>query len=298
MKICLFDGHRVGVVTPRSTVVDVTSAVPGWRDDPLADFFVRLCRDFGTVRPAIEAAAAAGAGTEIDLGSVTLAAPVLNPSKVVAAAMNYAAHRTEMEIRPDRSGLAWRMEFDVFLKAPSSIVGPTGPVVLPDVGDNEVHHECELAFVVGRGGRDIPVADALDHVMGYTTLVDVTVRGPGDRSRRKSYDTFSPTGPYLVTRDEVPDPQALTVDLTVGGEARQHVHTGEMLVSVAEIIAYASSIMTLVPGDLFCTGAPPGVGPIVAGDTMRTAISGLGSMEIPVVAAGARTPEPQPERTA
>lgn len=286
MRLCLFNGRRVGVLTEPSALVDVTAAVPGWSDDPLSGWFRRLCRDLRAVRPALEAAATGG--TPVDLASVTLDAPVLNPSKVVAAAMNYAAHREEMEARADRSNLAWRMEFDVFLKAPSSIVGPSDPVELPDVGDADVHHECELAFVIGTGGRDIPAADALAHVAGYTTLIDVTVRGPGDRSRRKSYDTFSPTGPWLVTSDEVPDPQALTIDLTVNGDARQHVHTGDMLVSVADIVAYASSVMTLVPGDVVCTGAPPGVGPIVAGDLMRTSITGLGSMEIAVVTAGER----------
>jgi len=282
MRLCLYDGHRVGIVTSEHGLVDVTAAVPGWSDDPLSDFFVRLCRDFDSVKAQLEAEARRG--EELPLTAVRLGPPVLNPSKVVAVAMNYAAHRAEMEGRADRSNLAWRMEFDVFLKAPSSIVGPEDTVALPDVGDNEIHHEGELAFVVGTGGRDIAAADALDHVVGYTTMIDITVRGPGDRSRRKSYDTFSPTGPYLVTADEIGDPQALTIDLSVGGETRQHVDTKDMLVPVREIIAYASSIMTLVPGDVFCTGAPPGVGPIVPGDVMRTEIDRIGVMEIPVVA--------------
>lgn len=287
MKLCLFDERRVGLVTSDAVtqdamLVDVTAAVPDWSSDPLSSFFLQLCRDFDEVRPALEHQAQRG--TARPLRSVRLEAPILNPSKIIAAAMNYAEHRTEMEQRHDRSELAWRMDFDVFLKAPSSIIGPNDTVVLPDVGENEIHHECELAFVIGRGGRDIDVDAALGHVVGYTTLVDITVRGPGDRSRRKSYDTFSPTGPVLVTRDEVPDPQLLTIDLSVSGEKRQHVNTKDMLVSVAEIISYASSIMTLVPGDVVCTGAPPGVGPIAPGDVMTTDISGIGSMEIRVAA--------------
>lgn len=281
MKLCLYNGRRVGLLRSEQELVDVTSAIPGWSDDPLADFFVRLCRDFDDVRPDIEVAA--GRTSPVPLSSVRLDAPVLNPSKVVAAAMNYAQHRAEMEGRADRSGLDWRMDFDVFLKAPSSIVGPADSVVLPDVDSAEVHHECELAFVIGAGGRDIPAERALEHIVGYTILVDVTVRGPGDRSRRKSYDTFSPTGPYLVTSDEVRDPQDLTIDLTVDGEKRQHVYTGDMLVPVREIVAHASKIMTLQPGDVFCTGAPPGVGPIVAGNVMRSEIAGIGTMETPVV---------------
>lgn len=280
VKLCLFNDRRVGVVTAADSLVDVTSAVPGWSGDPLSDFFVRLCRDFDALRPTLEAEVEAG--PEVRLADVRLDAPVLNPSKIVAAAMNYAAHRSEMEGRGDRSGLEWRMEFDVFLKAPSSIVGPGTPVELPEVGDNEIHHECELAVVIGTGGRHIAASAALDHVLGYTTVIDVTVRGPGDRSRRKSYDTFSPIGPFLVTGDEIPDPQAVEIELTVGGETRQKVNTADMLVPVAEIIAYASQIMTFVPGDVLCTGAPPGVGPIVPGDLMVTHLSGIGSMEIPV----------------
>lgn len=284
MKLCRFDANRIGVVTSSTALVDVSEAVPGWSDDPLSDHFVRLCRDLDTVRPAIEAAVANG--QERALADVRLTAPVLNPGKLVAAAMNYEAHRAEMVDRADRSGLAWRMEFDVFLKAPSSIVGPCDAVELPMGTGQEIHHEGELAFVIGQGGRNIPAASALDHVFGYTGMIDVTVRGPGDRSRRKSYDTFSPTGPYLVTADELGDPQAQTIDLHVVhagvDEQRQHVSTADMLVPVAEIVAYTSSIMTLHPGDVFCTGAPPGVGPIEPGDVMRLAISGIGSMTVDV----------------
>jgi 2-keto-4-pentenoate hydratase/2-oxohepta-3-ene-1,7-dioic acid hydratase in catechol pathway len=281
MKLCLFDGRRVGVVRADTSLVDVSAVVPGWSADPLSCFFNRLCRDFDELRPVLEQAAADGPA--MSLTDVRLSAPVLNPSKLIAAAMNYGAHRTEMEQRSDRSNIEWRMEFDVFLKAPSSIIGSADRVELPDVGDAEIHHECELALVIGTAGRDIAPDEALRHVVGYTTLIDVTVRGPGDRSRRKSYDTFSPTGPFLVTRDEVPDPQDVDIELVIGGETRQLVNTRDMLVPVTELISYASQIMTLLPGDVICTGAPPGVGPIVAGDVMETRLSGLGSMSIPVV---------------
>jgi len=285
VRVCLFDERRVGVLASDGSLVDVTSAVPGWSPDPLSGFFVRLCRDFTDVRPAMERAAVSGPTIRLD--EVRLLAPVLNPSKVIAAAMNYAAHRTEMEQRADRSNLDWRMEFDVFLKAPSSIIGPQDAVDLPDVGDVEIHHECELAVVIGAGGSDIAPEHALEHVLGYTTLIDVTVRGPGDRSRRKSYDTFSPLGPWLVTPDELPDPQAVDITLTIGGEIRQRVNSRDMLVPVADVIAHASRIMTLVPGDVICTGAPPGVGPIIAGDVMQTCLSSIGTMSVPV---RARTP--------
>src|SRR5690606_27661196 len=130
-----------------------------------------------------------------------------------------------------------------------------------------------LVVIVGKGGRDIPRAEALDHVFGYTIGLDITVRSPADRSRRKSYDTFSPLGPWVTTTDEVPDPGALEILLELNGEERQHVKTADMITDVPSIISYASSVMTLVPGDVIFTGAPPGVGPIVAGDRLDASIS-------------------------
>jgi 2-keto-4-pentenoate hydratase/2-oxohepta-3-ene-1,7-dioic acid hydratase in catechol pathway len=183
---------------------------------------------------------------------------------------------------------AWMFEFDVFLKAPSSIVGPSDIVLLPDapeVVDKEVHHESELAVIIGRGGTQISETDALDHVLGYTIGLDMTVRGQGDRSRRKSYDTFTPIGPWVVTADEIADPHALEIRLTVGGVERQHVNSGDMVTRVPGIIAYASRIMRLEPGDVLLTGAPPGVGQVLEGDVMDATISGLGRLRIPVQAA-------------
>jgi 2-keto-4-pentenoate hydratase/2-oxohepta-3-ene-1,7-dioic acid hydratase in catechol pathway len=119
-------------------------------------------------------------------------------------------------------------------------------------------------------------------VLGYTIGLDMTVRGEGDRSRRKSYDTFTPIGPWLVTSDEVGDPQALEIGLNVNAEPRQNVHTSTMLTPVAKLIAYASEIMRLAPGDVVLTGAPPGVGPVRDGDTIETWISRVGRVRLPV----------------
>jgi 2-keto-4-pentenoate hydratase/2-oxohepta-3-ene-1,7-dioic acid hydratase in catechol pathway len=180
------------------------------------------------------------------------------------------------------------MAFDVFLKAPSSIVGPGEPVVLPAepvATGKEIHHEGELTFVIGRGGAQIAESDALDHVLGYTIGLDMTVRGEGDRSRRKSYDTFTPIGPWLVTADEVGDPHDLQVTLSVNGSLRQDVRTSTMTTRIPVIVAYASSVMRLDPGDIVMTGAPAGVGPVVAGDEIVTTIERIGSMRTPVRAA-------------
>nr|WP_275585703.1 fumarylacetoacetate hydrolase family protein [Geodermatophilus sabuli] len=215
-------------------------------------------------------------------------APVLGPSKVIAAASNYGDHVAEMHGVQQRTlgrVEAWMMEFDVFLKAPSSIIGPGSAVVLPpDVvaAGHEVHHESELVVVVGTGGRDIPVASAMDAVLGFTAGLDITVRSAADRSRRKSYDTFSPLGPWLVTADEIGDGSGLDIRLTSGGQVRQAVNTSDLLTPVPQIVAYASTIMTLLPGDVIFTGAPPGVGPIAAGEELEMTVSRIGAMSVPV----------------
>lgn len=276
MKLALFNGNRLGVVRD-DTIVDVTHVLPHWDNGYMANFWLRLCHDFDTLRPRLEEAAVAGQG--VPLSQVRLNAPVLNPSKIIAAASNYAAHRAEMAARRDVAAApSWLQEFDVFLKAPSSIIGPDDTVYLPEVGDREIHHESELAFVIGRGGKNIPEERALEHVLGYTILLDITVRGDGDRSRRKSYDGFTPIGPYVVTSDQIGDPHNLHIRLWVNGQIRQDVNSGDMLVKIPQMIAYASRVFTLNPGDVFTTGSPPGVGQIHRGDTMVTEIEKIGRM--------------------
>ncbi|MBX5489678.1 MAG: fumarylacetoacetate hydrolase family protein [Chloroflexi bacterium] len=283
MKLAIFNELRLGVLRGDDALVDVTAALPQWDNGYAANWWLRLCHDFAELRPRLERAAAEG--QPVPLSQVRLRAPVLYPSKIIAAASNYGAHREEMRGRFTPAG-SWLGEFDVFLKAPSSIIGPGDTIVLPEVGDREIHHESELAFVIGRGGKDIPVERALDHVLGYTILIDVTVRGAGDRSRRKSYDTFTPIGPYLVTADEIGDPHALRIELWVNDQKRQDVNSGEMLTKIPEMIAYASQVMTLCPGDVFTTGSPAGVGQIHDGDTLVTQISKIGRMTNHVKAGG------------
>ena len=294
MKLALFDSaagaSRLGVVSADdASVVDVTDALP-WPHDPdplTAGWWRALCRDFAAVRPALEAAAAAG--TPLAVGEVALRAPVLGPMKVLAAASNYGEHVAEMHGVQERTlgrVEAWMMEFDVFLKAPSSIVGPGADVVLPpDVvaAGHEVHHESELVVVIGTGGKDIPVESAMDHVLGFTAGLDITVRSAADRSRRKSYDSFSPLGPWLVTTDQIGDGSDLDILLTCGGDVRQSVNTRDLLTPVPQIVAYASTMMTLQPGDVLFTGAPPGVGPIASGEKLEMTIGRIGSMTVQVV---------------
>ena len=289
MRLALFDDNRLGVVSADGgSVVDVTAALP-WPHDPdplTAGWWRALCRDFADLAPAL--AEAARNGDPRPVGDVVLRAPALSPSKVVAAASNYGEHVAEMHGVQERTlgrVEAWMMEFDVFLKAPSSIAGPGTDVMLPaDVvaAGQEVHHESELVVVIGRGGRDIPLESAMDAVLGFTAGLDITVRSAADRSRRKSYDTFSPLGPWIVTTDEVGDGSGLEIRLTSGGEVRQSVNTRDLLVPVPQIVAYASTVMTLEPGDVLFTGAPPGVGPIAAGEKLEMTISRIGSMTVQV----------------
>ena len=290
MKLAIFDDMRVGVVSvDQRSIVDVTAALP-WPHDPDpvgAGWWVRLCRDLASLRMPLEEAARGRRATPIS--KAKLRAPVLNPGKIVACAVNYAEHAAEMAAVHERVGgdrPAWLMKFGVFLKAPSSIIGPADAVVLPPVPvseGREIHHESELAFVVGKGGANIPEANALDHIAGYTIGLDMTVRGEGDRSQRKSYDTFTPIGPWLTTTDEIADPHALRITLSVNGQTRQDVDTATMSVRIPAIVAFASSVMRLDPGDVVLTGSPPGVGRVQVGDVLETSITGLGSMCLHVI---------------
>jgi 2-keto-4-pentenoate hydratase/2-oxohepta-3-ene-1,7-dioic acid hydratase in catechol pathway len=292
VRLAILEGLRLGVVTwdevTGDGVTDVTGALP-WPHDPdplTAGWWRRLCREFELVRPALAAAAADPASPRMPLDAARLLAPVVNPSKIVAAASNYAAHVAEMhQVQRRTLGAVepWMMEFDIFLKAPSSIAGPRDDIRLPpQEAGHEIHHEAELVAIVGKGGRHIPAREALGAIVGYTIGLDITVRAEGDRSRRKSYDTFSPLGPWLVTRDEAGDPAGMDIELDRNGVRRQQVSTRDMLVPVARIVARASAVMTLLPGDVIFTGAPPGVGPIEPGDKLRVRIGRLGEMEVGV----------------
>jgi len=289
MKLALFDDYRLGVLAEdEQHLFDVTTALPASDSDPLtAGWWRGMCRDWPELREQIESAASSR--EPIALADVQLRAPALSPTKVIAAASNYHAHVAEMhEVQERTLGTvhSWMMEFDIFLKAPSSITDPEGPIRLPravvDEG-NEIHHESELVIVIGTGGRDISIEDAPRHIFGYTIGLDITVRSPADRSRRKSYDTFSPLGPWIRLHDDEYSAAGVDISLTVDGTTRQSVNTDDLIMSVSQVISYASHIMTLNPGDLIFTGAPPGVGPIHAGEQLITSIEGIGTMTTGVV---------------
>lgn len=274
MRIARFGAGRVGIVDG-DHLVDVTDAAGIDSDEWPRVGPNRLIADWAKVRPRVEAALTSG--ERIPLDSADLLTPVPAPSKVIAYPVNYHDHGREMQAgyRADVQGF--------FLKPPSSVSGPRDAVELPALPGREVHHEAELAIVIGRGGRDIAREDWADHVFGYACLLDMVVRGREERVFRKAYDTFCPVGPWVTTADEVPDPTNLEMKLWVGDELRQHANTRDLVLDIPGMIAMASTVMTLEPGDIIATGTPAGVGPVTDGDTIRITIEGIGEMGVPVV---------------
>ena len=251
-----------------------------------------------SAQPGAAAAMAARGDTENAVPLGRLVAPIPLPGAVVAAPVNYLDHMVEMsEVRDIR-------HLGVFLKARSSVTGPGSVVRLP-YSDRRFDYEGELGVVIGTTALNVGTADALDHVFGYTCLLDITMRGGEDRSTRKSFRTFTPTGPHIVTSEEIGDPTDLEIVLEVNGVERQHASTKEMVWSVAELISYASSVMTLYPGDIIASGTPVGVGPIDDGDvldlsidrigTLHVSVSGEGAVPCPTLGAG-EGPVPPPPR--
>lgn len=271
MKIALFNDHRVGVVTDE-TIVDISELV-GWDEREPQKSLVQLMATRKEWEKSLEDWK--GRAPSYNLEEIKLQAPVPHPSKIVAAPINYIMHQKEMNaaLTVDRLG--------VFLKAPSSIIGPGDTVRLP-FPDRRTDHEAEIAFVIGKRAKDVSVEEAKDYIFGYTGLMDITVRGKEDRPWRKSFDTFTPIGPWIVTSDEVGDPNELQMDLWVGDELRQSVNTKEMIMGCYELLANTSQVMTLEPGDIITTGTPEGVGPITKGDTVRLRIERIGEFSVNV----------------
>ena len=237
------------------------------------------------------AAALAPSAPVLPLGGVTLLSPVANPGKLVAAPVNYEKHLAEVKSdaslhQNTASHTLTIHKAGVFLKATSSLVGPGQGIAL--VPDRRTDHEVELAFVIGRTASRVPRAEALRYVAGYAIGLDISIRGTEDKSFRKSADGYSVLGPWLVTADEIPDPGALDLALSVNGEPRQQSNTRNMTLGVAELIEMASAIYTLYPGDVVFTGTPEGVSPIEPGDEILATIQGIGSMRVAVRAGAAQ----------
>ncbi|BAX98581.1 hypothetical protein MSTE_03278 [Mycobacteroides stephanolepidis] len=214
-------------------------------------------------------------GRQWPLADVRLLAPIL-ASKVVAMGKNYAAHAAEMGGAPPESPV-------IFIKPNTSIIGPGLPIQLPPSA-SEVHHEGELAIVIGRPCKDVPASRAAEVILGYAIGNDVSARdhqrADGQWTRAKGHDTFCPLGPWIVTDL---DPSDLAIRTEVNGEVRQSSRTSLLLHDVGTIVEWVSAVMTLLPGDVILTGTPEGVGPIVDGDTVSVTIEGIGTLSNPVV---------------
>lgn len=214
----------------------------------------------------------------------------LRPGKIVAIGLNYRDHIRETGLEAPTAPL-------IFAKFPSAVVGPNEPVVLPDVAPENVDWEVELTAVIGRQMRNVPPERALDFVLGYTVGNDISARdvqfGDGQWVRGKSFDSFCPLGPLIVSSDEIPDPQSLALATVLNGETVQSSSTAEMVFSTAELLSYCSACFTLEPGDIVMTGTPWGCGGFMKppralrpGDILESRIEGIGTLRNPVVAQG------------
>jgi 2,4-didehydro-3-deoxy-L-rhamnonate hydrolase len=280
MRLCRFDEGRHGVVVG-DTVHDVTATVervsgagPVVRGDPVIARLAEVVKAIGDPK----------SHPARPLSSVKLLSPVKSPSKLVCAPVNYRAHIAEMQADTTivKSPLGTDiMKAGLFLKANSALVGASSGVAIR-FPERRNDHECEFIVVIGREGSDIPLARALDHIGAYTLGLDMTLRGPEERSFRKSIDTYAVLGPWLVTADEIKDSANVSFSLKVNGEVRQNANTSDLILKIPEIISFASSFYTLLPGDVIYTGSPQGVGPVKPGDVMLAECAAIGSMEVKV----------------
>src|SRR5262249_1763040 len=285
MRLCRFNDDRLGLVRG-DEVRDVTAArealpahrYPLPRHDPLIAHLTELREGIG---------AAAERAKPMALSGLTLLSPIANPGKIVAAPVNYKKHLEES--RSDAANHHQKQveeiqKIGLFLKAPSSVVGPSEGIAVRHP-ERRTDHEIELAVVIGKRADRVAKERAFEYVAGYCIGFDITVRGPEERSLRKSIDGYTVLGPWFVTADEVSDPAALDLELKVNGETRQRANTRDLLIPIPELIAFASSFYALVPGDVLLTGTPEGVGPIARGDVLDASIGGIGAMQVRVRAA-------------
>ena len=293
MKICHYNSNQAGVVE-------------GDKVFPIGDALVKggYVRDRYTMLGVINALAnepaamqyvrdALKTASPVPLASVKLLAPILNPPSLWAAAANYRAHQAEMRIKmgsADRAELSPdELMAEFFLKPTSSIIGPGDTVILPKIS-KDVDFECELCAVIGKKARYVTEEKALDYVFGYTICWDLSQRDPWGRGRqntrniRKGFDTFTALGPWIVTRDEIDEPQNLSIKVEQNGKPAMTAHTSDMICGIRQHIRFLTSVLTLRPGDLITTGTPAGVKKLSDGDRLKGSIEKIGAMELRVAA--------------
>lgn len=293
MKICHYNNQQAGVVE-------------GDRVYNIGDALIKagLARQGYTMLEIIDALAnnpaalqiardASQRGGSVALGSVKLLAPITNPGSLWAAAANYRAHQAEMITRMGSADRVTKSKDELmaefFLKTTSSIIGPGDTIILPKIS-KLVDFECELCAVIGKRARKVSEAQALDYVFGYTICWDISQRDPwgkgmqNTRNIRKGFDTFTALGPWIVTRDEIDEPQNLSIKVLQNGKEAMTAHTSDMICGLRDHIRFLTSCLTLRPGDLITTGTPAGVSKLNDGDRLHGTIEKIGSMELNVAA--------------
>ena len=295
MKLCRFDEGRLGWLQEGERVLDVTAALevlpaaryPLPQHDLLIEHLPAVCARVRELAPRAPSLA---------LGGLKLLSPVANPSKIIGAPINYRAH-VEESVKDEGIAHGRKIttihDWGLFLKANTSLIGFGEEIVLrwPERRND---FECELAVVIGRRCAKVEAARALDYVAGYSIGIDMTVRGPEFQCWRKSVDTYSVLGPWLVTADEIPDPKRLSLRTLLNGKEVQRCELSDLIFTIPQLIAYVSQAIDWQSGDVLVTGTPSGVGLfrepprfLVPGDVVEVSISGVGTLLNPVAAESA-----------
>ena len=274
MKLLYFDDFRLGVLKD-TAVVDVSSVVRGIPSTGPHNLISGLIERFGEYRARLEEAARSGTGIPVD--KVRIRAPLPKPCNIDCMAVNYMEDGTRTEPAP----------INAFHKSPNAVIGDGDTMLLPDVPATIFEGEAEVAVVIGRHASNVAAADAMRHVFGYMNFIDGSARGllPTGNSfyQMKSRATFAPMGPYIVTADEIPDPQNLQVRLWVNGELKQDFNTSDMAHKIARCIEWVSAIHPLEPGDVLATGTNHrGLSSFQDGDRVELETEGLGRLRVRV----------------
>ena len=274
MRIVAFDDHRMGVIGADDSVLDITHLLERYEPLSPADYLPDLISHFDDLKPQLDGLVSARGGKP--LAEVSLHSPLTRPSKIICLMGNY------------REGTDRPLQIlDLFFKSPEAISGHGDIVILPPHQADIFHHEAEIAVVIGRESKDLDHDNAIDAVFGYVGFNDVSARGLGRSGIAsflgKSFDTFAAFGPWIVTKDDIPNPQNLNVTVDVNGERRQDYSTSDMERPIVDLLTYISAMTTLHPGDVICCGTNhQGLGSMQDGDEVVTTVSSIGSFTIHV----------------
>jgi 2-keto-4-pentenoate hydratase/2-oxohepta-3-ene-1,7-dioic acid hydratase in catechol pathway len=276
MKIAIFNEDLLGIVK-EDKVVDVSKAA-NWDTNNPESSFLYLVENYEQLKGNMEKEVEIGKSYAIQ--DVFFKSPVPSTRKIWAAPVNYKSHQDEMNKMFNNAPRTIE-EIALFLKSPESLSGPMDPILLP-YKERRTDHEAELGYVVGKKAKNVKAEEAENYIFGYFALLDISIRGNEERTWRKSFDTFTPIGPWIVTADEIDNPNDLKMTLWVNDEVRQDGSTKHLIYDCFKCFEVACDNMTLFPGDIIATGTPDGVGPIEAGDKVRIQIESIGEFTVDV----------------